>query len=184
MTDVLALACDLIARPSVTPEDAGCQALIAQRLQAAGFAVEHLRFGAVDNLWASHGRGGLPTRPRISRSSRMGARRSTGTAMLMSATSPPLKMASVGIERTPNLAARSGFSSMFSLAILTLPASSAEISSRLGAIILHGPHHSAQKSTTTGSAESRTSDWKLALSTFTVAMGGLLLCGRIGSGTM
>ncbi len=58
MTDVLALACDLIARPSVTPEDAGCQALIAQRLQAAGFAVEHLRFGAVDNLWASHGRGG------------------------------------------------------------------------------------------------------------------------------
>lgn len=57
MSDVLQLTRDLIARPSVTPEDAGCQAVIAQRLQAAGFAVEHLRFGAVDNLWASHGRG-------------------------------------------------------------------------------------------------------------------------------
>ena len=46
----------LIARASVTPDDAGCQALIAQRLQAAGFACEHLPFGPdgarVDNLWA------------------------------------------------------------------------------------------------------------------------------------
>lgn len=58
MTDVLALACDLIARPSVTPDDAGCQRLIAARLQAAGFAVEHLRFGDVDNLWATHGSDG------------------------------------------------------------------------------------------------------------------------------
>ncbi|HTL14264.1 MAG TPA: succinyl-diaminopimelate desuccinylase [Thermomonas sp.] len=58
MTDVLALACDLIARPSVTPDDAGCHRLIAERLQAAGFAIEHLRFGAVDNLWATHGSGG------------------------------------------------------------------------------------------------------------------------------
>lgn len=58
MSDVLALACELIARPSVTPDDAGCQALIAARLQAAGFAIEHLRFGEVDNLWATHGSGG------------------------------------------------------------------------------------------------------------------------------
>lgn len=58
MRNVLALACDLIAQPSVTPDDAGCQRLIAARLQAAGFAIEHLRFGAVDNLWASHGSGG------------------------------------------------------------------------------------------------------------------------------
>src|SRR6187402_1374490 len=65
---------------------------------------------------------------------------------LMSATSPALNSASVGIERTPNLAASSGFSSMLSLTTLTLPAISTEISSRLGAIILHGPHHSAQKS--------------------------------------
>jgi succinyl-diaminopimelate desuccinylase len=55
MSDVLDLACDLIARRSVTPEDAGCQALIAGRLVAAGFAVEQLRYGEVDNLWATHG---------------------------------------------------------------------------------------------------------------------------------
>lgn len=57
MNDVLELTCELIARPSVTPEDAGCQQLIAQRLQAAGFACEHLRLGEVDNLWATHGSG-------------------------------------------------------------------------------------------------------------------------------
>ena len=60
MSDVLQLACDLIARPSVTPDDAGCQALVARRLQRAGFACEHLRFGAVDNLWATHGDGDGP----------------------------------------------------------------------------------------------------------------------------
>ena len=58
MSDVLGLAKDLIARASVTPDDAGCQALIATRLQAAGFACEHLRYGEVDNLWATHGSGG------------------------------------------------------------------------------------------------------------------------------
>jgi len=58
MRDVLELACELIARPSVTPDDAGCQQLIAERLHAAGFAIEHLRFGEVDNLWATHGSGG------------------------------------------------------------------------------------------------------------------------------
>lgn len=58
MSEVLDLACALIARPSVTPDDAGCQALIAERLRRKGFACEHLRFGAVDNLWATHGVGG------------------------------------------------------------------------------------------------------------------------------
>ena len=58
MSDVVALACELIARPSVTPDDAGCQALIADRLERAGFTIEHLRFGEVDNLWATHGSGG------------------------------------------------------------------------------------------------------------------------------
>jgi hypothetical protein len=91
---------------------------------------------------------------------------------LMSATAPALNMASVGIERTPNCEAISGFSSMLILATFTLPSISLEISSRLGAIILHGPHHSAQKSTTTGTLESSTSLWKLALSTFTVAIMG------------
>lgn len=57
MNDVLALTCNLIARPSVTPEDAGCQQLIAERLNAAGFNCEHLRLGDVDNLWATHGSG-------------------------------------------------------------------------------------------------------------------------------
>ena len=57
MNDVLALTCDLIARPSVTPEDAGCQQLIGARLAAAGFNCEHLRLGEVDNLWATHGSG-------------------------------------------------------------------------------------------------------------------------------
>ena len=55
MSDVLGLTCDLIARPSVTPDDSGCQALLAARLSAAGFRCEHLRFGEVDNLWAVHG---------------------------------------------------------------------------------------------------------------------------------
>ena len=57
MSSVLDLTCDLIARPSITPIDAGCQQLIASRLAAAGFAIEHLRQGEVDNLWATHGQG-------------------------------------------------------------------------------------------------------------------------------
>ena len=58
MSDVLQLTCDLVSRASVTPDDAGCQALIADRLRRAGFTVESLRFGEVDNLWATHGDGG------------------------------------------------------------------------------------------------------------------------------
>ena len=61
MSDVFDLTCALIARPSVTPDDGGCQALIAARLQSAGFACEHLRFGEVDNLWATHGSDAGPT---------------------------------------------------------------------------------------------------------------------------
>ena len=57
MSEVLELACELISRPSVTPEDAGCQVLVAERLARAGFAIEPLRYGEVDNLWASHGSG-------------------------------------------------------------------------------------------------------------------------------
>jgi len=54
---VFELTCELIRRASVTPEDAGCQAVIGERLARAGFAVEHLRYGDVDNLWATHGDG-------------------------------------------------------------------------------------------------------------------------------
>ena len=57
MADVLDLTCELIARASVTPDDAGCQDLIAQRLSRVGFGIEHLRHGDVDNLWATHGQG-------------------------------------------------------------------------------------------------------------------------------
>ena len=55
MESPLELAKTLIGRRSVTPDDAGCQALIARRLEAAGFACEHIRCGAVSNLWARRG---------------------------------------------------------------------------------------------------------------------------------
>lgn len=54
----LALTQALIRRASLTPDDAGCQALIGQRLAEAGFTLENLRFGNVDNLWAVAGRDG------------------------------------------------------------------------------------------------------------------------------
>lgn len=54
--DTLSLARELIRRPSVSPSDAGCQLLIGELLEAAGFTVERLRFGDVDNLWARRGR--------------------------------------------------------------------------------------------------------------------------------
>ncbi|MFI4958580.1 MAG: succinyl-diaminopimelate desuccinylase [Lysobacterales bacterium] len=58
MSEVLDLTCDLIRRRSVTPEDAGCLPLIGGHLKRAGFHVDHLRYGEVDNLWATHGSGG------------------------------------------------------------------------------------------------------------------------------
>ncbi len=58
LTPTLELACDLLRRASVTPEDEGCQALMADRLSAIGFHCEHLRFGDVDNLWAVRGDSG------------------------------------------------------------------------------------------------------------------------------
>jgi len=54
----LALTRDLIACASVTPEDAGCQSLMMTRLQQAGFSVEPMRFGEVDNFWATRGASG------------------------------------------------------------------------------------------------------------------------------
>ncbi len=52
------LALDLISRPSVTPEDAGCQQTMLARLQALGFNAELLRFEEVDNFWARRGNTG------------------------------------------------------------------------------------------------------------------------------
>jgi succinyl-diaminopimelate desuccinylase len=53
----LELAQELIRRRSVTPEDGGCQELLAGRLAAAGFRCEPMRFGEVRNLWARRGTG-------------------------------------------------------------------------------------------------------------------------------
>ena len=54
----ITLACELIARPSLTPDDAGCQQLLAERLAACGFQLEPMRCGEVDNLWARRGNNG------------------------------------------------------------------------------------------------------------------------------
>ena len=53
--DTLTLARELIARPSVTPEDAGCLDLIASHLEPLGFNCERLDSGGVSNLWARRG---------------------------------------------------------------------------------------------------------------------------------
>lgn len=58
MSDTLELVKDLISRPSLTPEDSGCQALLADRLSKIGFNIENLRFGDTDNLWARRGTDG------------------------------------------------------------------------------------------------------------------------------
>lgn len=49
------LLCDLISCPSVTPDDAGCQQILIERLTALGFECETLLFGPVTNLWARRG---------------------------------------------------------------------------------------------------------------------------------
>ena len=53
----LALAKELMSKASVTPDDAGCQKILAEHLGNAGFSVTHLPFGDVDNIWATHGTG-------------------------------------------------------------------------------------------------------------------------------
>ena len=52
MSKTQQLTQDLIAKASVSPQDKGCQALITQRLHAAGFEINNLKFGEVDNFWA------------------------------------------------------------------------------------------------------------------------------------
>lgn len=49
------LLCDLIKRRSVTPDDAGCQDVLARRLAALGFNCETMQFNDVTNLWARRG---------------------------------------------------------------------------------------------------------------------------------
>ncbi len=52
----LELAKALIARRSLTPDDAGCQDILIERLEKLGFGVERMRFGNVDNFWARLGK--------------------------------------------------------------------------------------------------------------------------------
>jgi succinyl-diaminopimelate desuccinylase len=58
MSHTLELTKELISRDSVTPDDKGCQLILAERLSAIGFEIEHLRFGNTDNIWARRGQTG------------------------------------------------------------------------------------------------------------------------------
>jgi succinyl-diaminopimelate desuccinylase len=55
MEKTLELCCELIRRPSVTPRDEGCQALMIERLHKLGFTCTELPFGEVNNFWAERG---------------------------------------------------------------------------------------------------------------------------------
>ncbi len=55
---VIELAQQLIRRPSLSPDDAGCQALMIERLRAIGFTIEPMDFGDTQNFWAWRGHGG------------------------------------------------------------------------------------------------------------------------------
>lgn len=56
-TEILSLAQALIQRPSISPDDQGCQQIIADKLSAVGFQLEWLPFNDTLNLWATHGEG-------------------------------------------------------------------------------------------------------------------------------
>src|SRR5580698_2344353 len=94
------------------------------------------------------------------------------------AISPFLNSIRVGIDMTPYLEAVCGFSSTLSLTILTLPLSVPAISSSAGAIIRQGPHHSAQKSTTTAPVAFSTSESKSVSETLPTLMGKHLVLVR------
>ncbi len=55
--NITQLACELIRRPSISPDDQGCQTLISERLEKLDFNLEWLPFGETLNLWATHGSG-------------------------------------------------------------------------------------------------------------------------------
>ncbi len=58
MSSTIDLCSELISRPSVSPEDQGCQEILAARLEKLGFEIEHLPFSDVKNLWARRGSSG------------------------------------------------------------------------------------------------------------------------------
>ncbi len=53
--NTLALAKQLLAEPSITPNDQRCQAILAERLKAIGFTIEEMNFGNTKNIWARRG---------------------------------------------------------------------------------------------------------------------------------
>ncbi|RLA56060.1 MAG: hypothetical protein DRQ98_03210, partial [Gammaproteobacteria bacterium] len=58
MEKTLELCCELIRRPSLTPRDAGCQALMMERLRRLGFTCTEQPCGEVSNFWAERGADG------------------------------------------------------------------------------------------------------------------------------
>ena len=58
MSETLELAKSLISKASVTPDDKGCQSIMIERLKKIGFEIHPLKFGEVDNFWATRGNGG------------------------------------------------------------------------------------------------------------------------------
>ena len=55
LSDTVSLLSELVKRDSVTPDDKGCQELLGQRLERAGFTLEHMPSNGVTNLWARRG---------------------------------------------------------------------------------------------------------------------------------
>src|ERR1700681_4138552 len=86
---------------------------------------------------------------------------------MRSAALPPRKIISVGMLMIPNIPGVIGLASTSTLATFTWPSYWVANSSTIGAIILHGVHHEAQKSTKTGSSESSTSSLKVVSVTVT-----------------
>jgi len=58
MSETLELAKSLISKASVTPDDKGCQSIMIERLKKIGFEIHPLKFGDVDNFWATRGNSG------------------------------------------------------------------------------------------------------------------------------
>ena len=58
MSETLELAKSLISKASITPDDKGCQSIMIERLKKIGFEIHPLKFGDVDNFWATRGNGG------------------------------------------------------------------------------------------------------------------------------
>ena len=82
--------------------------------------------------------------------------------MMRSTTWPPLKRKTAGMELMPSCIATFWFLSVSTLPTLSLPPYSPARSSMIGPMARHGPHHTAQKSTSTGKSLARTSASKLA----------------------